>query len=244
MKKFEANNVHLKMENEILHDFSFHFDDGLYGILTDQPEETPTILKVLAGLLEPDAGRIMLNGKNVYTSFRKKEIAIRKQIGFVFQHGALLSNLTVLENLLVPYDFHFPEISLKEKMGKISDFLKIFELPEKVLEARPAKLTISTQKGLLFIRTYLLEPEIIFYDDPFINCSLQIKKAIYQFIMKLKSEETIQIFSDSIDTQLYEWADSVLLLKQGELFRSETFQELKTSDSTIVNGLISKFLEE
>lgn len=244
MQKLEANNVFYKKENQILNDFSFSFDKQLYGILSDQQEENSNVLKVLAGLVEPNQGNILLDGKNVFTSFQKKERAIRKQIGFVFQHGGLLSNLSVLENLLVPYDFHFPEISFEEKKEKISGFLEIFELPGKLLAERPAKLTISTQKALLFIRTYLTEPKIIFYEDPFMNCSLHIKKSILQLILKLKEEKIIQIFCESIDEQLYELADTVIVLQQGKLYSSNTFKELKKSNSDFVTGLISKLLAE
>ncbi|MCK9211583.1 MAG: ATP-binding cassette domain-containing protein [Ignavibacteriaceae bacterium] len=244
MQKLEANNVFYKKENQILSDFSFSFDEHLYGILSDQQEENSNVLKVLAGLREPDQGNILLDGKNVYTTFQKKERAIRKQIGFVFQYGGLLSNLSVLENLLVPYDFHFPEISLGEKKGKISGFMALFGLSEKILNERPAKLTISARKALLFIRTYLTEPKIIFYDDPFINCNLQIKKTILQLILKLKEKQIIQIFCESIDEQLYELADKVILLQQGKLYSSNTFKEFKKSNSEFVTGLISKLLAE
>jgi len=243
MKKFEANNVSYKKENQILNDFSFSFDKPLIGILTDQQDENTSVLKILAGLIEPEEGSIRLEGENVYTSFNKKEKAIRKQIGFVFQHGGLLSNLTILENFLVPYDFHFPEKSLKEKMEKITGLMDSFELSGGILSERPAKLTLSMRKALLFIRTYLIEPKIIFYDDPFMNCPSQIKKSILNQILKLREEQTIQIFCDSIDAHLYELADTVILLKQGELISSATFKELKNSDSDFVNSLTSKILE-
>ncbi|MCK9426000.1 MAG: ATP-binding cassette domain-containing protein [Ignavibacteriaceae bacterium] len=244
MQKLEANNVSYNKENQILNDFSFSFDQQLYGILSDQSEENTNVLKVLAGLLEPNGGKVLLDGKNVFTSFQKKERTIRKQIGFVFQYGGLLSNINVLENLLVPYDFHFPEISFEEKKKKIARLMEIFELPGKILTERPAKLTISTRKALLFIRTYLTEPKIIFYDDPFMNCSFQIKRTILQMILKLKEENIIQIFCESIDAQLYELADTVIFLQQGTLYSSNTFNEFKKSKSDFVTGLISKLLAE
>ncbi|OIO23795.1 MAG: hypothetical protein COZ80_12180 [Ignavibacteria bacterium CG_4_8_14_3_um_filter_37_9] len=244
MQKLEANKVFYKKETQLLKDFSFSFGGQLYGILSDQPEENSNVLKVLAGLIQPDKGKILLGGENVYTSFQKKERAVRKQIGFVFQHGGLLSNLNVLENLLVPYDFHFPEISLDRKKEKISGLMDFFGLPVKILTERPAKLTISTQKALLFIRTYLTEPKIIFYDDPFMNCSLEIKKSIFKLILKLKEEKIIQIFSESVDVQLYELADMVILLQQGAYYSSDTFKVLKKSNADFVTGLISKLLAE
>ncbi|MFA4923836.1 MAG: ATP-binding cassette domain-containing protein [Ignavibacteriaceae bacterium] len=241
MQKLEVNNVFYKKENQILNDFSFSFDEKLYGILSDQPEDNSNVLKVLAGLLEPYQGNILLDGKNVFTSFQKKERAVRKQIGFVFQHGGLLSNLSVLENLLVPYDFHYPEISLEEKKEKISGFMEIFGLRGKILTERPAKLTISTQKALLFIRTYLTEPKIIFYDDPFMNCSLQVKKPVLSFILKLREEKTVQIFCESVDTQLYEMADEVMLLQKGALLASALLKELKHTNADFINRLILNY---
>ena len=215
----------------------------MYGIITDQPEQNSHILKLFAGLLEPDEGSLLFDGKDISSSFQTKQRAIRKQIGFVFQTGGLLSNLNVLENFLVPYDFHYPEISFDEKKEKIVYFMEAFKLSENILSERPAKLTISTRKALLFIRTYLTEPKIIFYDEPFIDCSLQIKKTMLDLMLKSNEKNVIQIFCSSVDAQLHELADVVLILKQGELISSAPFYDLKNSHSDFVTGLISNLLE-
>lgn len=244
MQKLEAHNVFYKKEKFILNDFSFSFENKLYGIISDQPEENSGVLKVFAGLLDPERGNILLNGRNVFTSFQKNERAVRKQIGFVFQRGGLLSNLNVLENLLVPYDFHFPDLSHEEKMEKIVSHLKFFNLDENILSERPAKVSISIRKALLFIRTYLTEPNVIFYDDPYMNCTQHVKKSIIEMIFKLKEEHVIQIFSESIDCSLYELADNVLIIKDGGLHASGSFSELKNSNAGFAPCLISHLFEE
>jgi len=227
MQTLRAHNVSFEKENAILKNFSFTFDQQLYGILSDQPTENSTILKVLAGLLKPSAGTIEVDGKNVFTSFQKRERTIRKQIGFVFQSGGLLSNLSVQENLLLPFDFHFSDVPIQEKLKKILSYFEMFGLSEKILGERPAKLTISMRKALLFIRTYLTEPKIIFYDDPCMNCSHQVKKSVFEMIIKLKNAKTVQVFSESVDLHLYGLAEKVLLLKEGELHAAATLNELK-----------------
>lgn len=244
IQKLTARNVCYQKEYPILKDFTFTFETGLYGIISDQPEENSSVLKVLAGLLKPGEGIVQLNGRNVFTSFQKKERDVRKQIGFVFQSGGLLSNLNVLENFLVPYDFHCPEVSLEEKMEKITGYFKTFGLSENILSERPAKLTISIRKALLLIRTYITEPKIIFYDDPYMNCSQHVRRSIFEQVMKLRDAQVIQIFCETVDARLYELADKVLLLKEGELNSSSSFNELKNSNSDFVTGLISKLFDE
>lgn len=244
MEKLEAQLVCYEKGNPILSDFSFTFEKPLYGIISDRTEGNSNVLKILAGLLNPDSGSVLLGGRNVFTSFQKRERAVRKQIGFVFQAGGLLSNLTVLENLLVPYDFHFPDVSLEEKMEKILIYLNGFGLAESILSERPAKLTLSIRKALLFIRTYIVEPKIIFYDDPIMNCSHQVQRSIFEMILKLKEEKIIQIFCETVDAQLYALADEVILLKEGKLYSSTSFSELKNSDSDFVTGLILKLFAE
>jgi ABC-type transporter Mla maintaining outer membrane lipid asymmetry ATPase subunit MlaF len=244
MQKLEAQHVCYKKENPILSDFSFTFEKPLYGIISNRNEENSNILKILAGLLNPDSGSVLLDGRNVFTSFQKKERVIRKQIGFVFQSGGLLSNLNVLENLLVPYDFHFPDVSREEKLEKILIYLNGFGLSESILSERPAKLTISVRKALLFIRTYIVDPKIIFYDDPLMNCSQQVQRSIFEMILKLKEEKTIQIFCETVDAQMYKLADEVILFNEGEIYSSSSFSELKNSNSDYVTSLILKLFAE
>lgn len=244
MEKLEAQHVCYKKENPILSDFSFTFEKPLYGIISNRAEENSNVLKILAGLLNPDSGSVLLDGRNVFTSFQKRERMIRKKIGFVFQSGGLLSNLNVLENLLVPYDFHFPGVSLDQKMEKIINYLNGFGLSESILSERPARLTLSIRKTLLFIRTYIVEPKIIFYDDPLMNCSQQVKRSIFEMILKLKEEKTIQIFCETVDAQMYELADEVILIKEGELYSSTSFDELKNAHSDFITGLILKLFAE
>lgn len=242
--KLQALNISYKKENQILKDFSFPFEPGLYGIISDRPEENSNVLKIFAGLVGPDNGSVELDGSNVFTSFHQKERAIRKQIGFVFQSGGLLSNLNVLENLLVPYDFHFPDLAHDLKMEKIKSYMEEFGLSESILKERPAKLTISIRKALLFIRTYITEPKIIIYDDPCMNCGQHVKKIVLKKIMNLREENIIQIFCESVNVHLYEMTDKVILLKEGELFSSTTFKEMKNSNSDFVTSLISKLYAE
>ena len=244
MEKLEAQHVCYQNENPILSDFSFVFEKPLYGIISNRTEENSNVLKILAGLLNPDSGSVLLGGRNVFTSFQKRERVVRKQIGFVFQAGGLLSNLTVLENLLVPYDFHFPDVSLEEKREKILIYLNGFGLSESILSERPAKLTLSIRKALLFIRTYIVEPKIIFYDDPIMNCSHQVQRSIFEMILKLKEEKIIQIFCETVDAQMYALADEVLLIKDSKLYSSTSFSELKNSNSDFVTGLILKLFAE
>lgn len=242
--KYQALNINYKKDNQILNDFSYVFEPYLYGLISDRPEENTNVLKILAGLVGPDNGSVTLDGKNVFTSFQEKERALRKQIGYVFQSGGLLSNLNVLENLLVPYDFHFPDVSHEEKMGKIMSYFTEFGISENILKERPAKLTISVRKALLFIRTYITEPKIIIYDDPCMNCGQHLKKTVLKQMMKLREENIIQIFCESVNVHMYEITDKIILLKEGRLFSSSTFKEMKSSSSDFVTNLISKLYAE
>jgi len=244
MKKLEAQNISLTTRIPVLTNFSYSFEKGIYGILTDQPGENSNLLKVLAGLLEPAAGSVTLEGKNVFTSFDKSERVVRKEIGFVFQLGGLLANLSIMENLLLPFDFHFPEIPLEEKKERINLMLHSFALKEEILNHRPASLTVSVRKALLFVRMLLVEPTIIFYDNPFMNCTLQLKNILMELILTQREKNCLQIFSDCTDTKLLGIAGRILVFKSGVLYMTGTLDELKATGDDFIHDLISNLYDE
>jgi ABC-type transporter Mla maintaining outer membrane lipid asymmetry ATPase subunit MlaF len=163
----ELKNVSLYSDNyKILDDISCRIKRNTFNVILGQSGAgKSTLLKVMSGILPPQQGKVLFKGHDLNHCSPKRLLRLKKIMGFCFQDAALLSNLSVQENLLLPLDFHFKSMSRKKKMDRIyRDFEQIGM--ENCLHQRPAQLSHGEQKLVSFLRSMITRPELLFLDDP------------------------------------------------------------------------------
>jgi phospholipid/cholesterol/gamma-HCH transport system ATP-binding protein len=158
-------NVAIAFEQPVLQGISFQLQRGETKVLLGAAGTGKTlILKLVLGLIKPDAGRIIVLGEEV-SSMREEDLfALRRNIGMVFQESALFDSLTVEEN--VAY-------RLIEETGRITDeiharvleALKFVEL-EHTANLYPAELSGGMRRRVAIARAIITQPEILLYDSP------------------------------------------------------------------------------
>ena len=122
-----------------------------------------TILKLVLGLLKPDAGRILVLGQEV-TSMRERELfALRRKIGMVFQESALFDSLTVREN--VAYRLMEEQIPPEEVEQRVREVLRFVEL-EQTLDMMPSELSGGMRRRVAIARALVTRPDVLLYDSP------------------------------------------------------------------------------
>jgi phospholipid/cholesterol/gamma-HCH transport system ATP-binding protein len=172
-------------------------------------------LKLLAGLLTPTEGEVKLASSN---------------LGMLFQKNALFDSLTVEENLLFP---------LKERKGIVGaparelakKFLKSVELDGNQ-NLYPDELSGGMQKRLGIARALIVEPEIIFYDEPTAGLDPITSRTIAELIQNLKSTLGSTLITVTNDVQrAYQLADQIYFLAQGQLTRGGAPQEVKDTQN-------------
>ncbi len=154
------------------------------------------LLKILAGLLNPDQGRAEIKTKN---------------IGMLFQKNALFDSLTVFENLEFPLQER-TKLSTNERKEKINKFLEWVGL-EKTEKLFPDELSGGMQKRLGIARALIVEPDAIFYDEPTAGLDPITSRMIADLILRLKKElgtTVIAVMSDVM--RAYQLADTIGLL--------------------------------
>lgn len=124
-----------------------------------------SLIKIMAGIFVPDSGVVEIQGQDFYRQKEKEKINIRKKVSFVFQNAALISNLSIKENLMLPLNFHYPKMPLKERNDLIERMLTQVDML-KSINGRPAQLSVGEKKLIGIARALITKPEILFLDEP------------------------------------------------------------------------------
>jgi ABC-type transporter Mla maintaining outer membrane lipid asymmetry ATPase subunit MlaF len=240
----EVSNLSFSIDNEsILAGVSVQFAQGsLTGILAAVEDRIAYLLKIICGITEPDAGKVIVDGTDLLNASAEKLLEIRRNISFVFDRGGLLSNLSIRENLLLPMDYLMPELNKTTKLEKIHHLFAHFGLPEGILKERPARLHPQFLKMILLIRAFLTEPRIILYDNPLGDLEISFRKKIFAHIATLHGEGVTQLFVSTSDI-LFEMADVNLVFSAGKIIESGPWDDLLINPHPVTKKIIKEYLE-
>jgi phospholipid/cholesterol/gamma-HCH transport system ATP-binding protein len=151
-------------EGDVLRGISFEVWPGDTKVLLGESGSGKTlIMKLAAGLIRPDAGRIWVMGQELGGMTERDLLDFRRHVGFVFQEGALFDSLTVAENVA----FRLREENLDEaEIGaRVREVLRFVEL-EKTIEMYPAELSGGMRRRVSIARALVDRPPLVFYDSP------------------------------------------------------------------------------
>lgn len=186
-----------------------------------------TLIKVLSGVHEPDAGDIYINGKH-YTNLNTKE-ALLEGIQVIYQDFSIFPNLTVKENLALGYEFlnnkkivnwnRFDKIA-KEALAKINVDININELVE--------TLTVADKQLIAIARSLLFNAKLIVMDEPTTALTNREVKSLFNVISDLKAEGISVLFVSHKLEEIFEIAERVTILRSG---RNVTEKEVKDLDT-------------
>lgn len=123
-----------------------------------------TLLKILAGLLTPTAGRYLINGEAVSEMSFEKFLPYRLSLGYGFEMGGLLNNKTLYENLMLPLLYH-DLVPHDEALERVEEMLGHFGIGE-ARDQRPYAVSGSQRKLTCVLRPFVTWPQIVFLDDP------------------------------------------------------------------------------
>jgi phospholipid/cholesterol/gamma-HCH transport system ATP-binding protein len=123
------------------------------------------MLRCIAGLLRPDAGRIRVFGRNIENLGEAELLPIRRRMGYVFQGAALFDSLSVYDNVAYALHEHtrLPEVDIEERVVNV---LAMVGLDRDVLPLLPAELSGGMRKRVGIARALIAEPEVMLYDEP------------------------------------------------------------------------------
>jgi phospholipid/cholesterol/gamma-HCH transport system ATP-binding protein len=181
----EFNNVRLGFdEGEILRGVTFSAQERETVILLGETGTGKTLLlKLASGLLRPDSGSIRVLGKDISGIPESELLDIRREIGFVFQEGALFDSLTVGEN--VAYRLHEDGVDPDEIEPRVSEVLRFVELAH-TFDSLPSDLSGGMRRRVSIARALVTRPPIVLYDSPTAGLDPITSQTIISLILRLR----------------------------------------------------------
>ena len=225
-------------ENQVLKDVSFTFEPGKTNlIIGESGSGKTTLLKIMIGLHESDSGVVNYNERNFTEMNFKQKKNLRKEIGMLFQGGALFDYMSVEENIIFPLNM-FAEKSEEENLERVNFCLNRVNL-ENTNHLLPSELSGGMKKRVAIARAIALNPKYLLCDEP--NSGLDPKTAILidNLIQEITQEYNITTIVNSHDmNSVMEIGDKIAFIYQGKVWWEGNKEELMTSENKELNDFV------
>jgi phospholipid/cholesterol/gamma-HCH transport system ATP-binding protein len=201
------------------------------------------LIKNIVGILEPDSGSILIDGKETVNLSSKEHSKMLEKFGYLFQGGALFDSLPIWKNIAFA-KIHNHNESLSSARKLAIEKLESVGLDESVADLYPAELSGGMQKRAALARAIAMNPEIIFFDEPTTGLD-PIMSAIINDLIKKNSKQlgatTITITHDLISAAHI--ADRVAMMYEGQIVWHGPIDMLYKSGNPYVEQFVSGSIE-
>jgi len=196
-----------------------------------------TLLRLITGQLRPNGGALSVAGRDMRTLKRAALYELRKRMGMLFQNGALLTDLSVFQNVAFPLREH---TDLPERLIRLIVLTKLQAVGLRgAAELMPSELSGGMGRRVALARAIVMDPEILVYDEPFVGLDPISLGVILRLIRHLN--DTLGLTSIVVSHDVREIttvADRVFLLSGGRVAAGGTPQELEINPSEIVKQFV------
>lgn len=223
-----ARNVMMRFgDHLVLDDVSLDVRRGeVLAIVGGSGSGKSTLMRILAMLLSPSAGDIRVFNRPVAAFDDDSDMQLRGRLGVMFQHGALFSNLTVLQNVCVPLIEH---TQLSKDFIEQLAMLKISlaGLAADAAALYPSELSGGMRKRAAVARGIALDPEVLFLDEPSSGLDPISADAMDELVLELKATLKLTIILVTHDmNSLWQVADRIILLADAQIAADGTLDEV------------------
>lgn len=235
----EAKNIIKSFEEKvILHNISAKFYAGKTNLIIGQSGSGKTVLmKSLVGLLRPDSGEILYDGRD-FLKYNSSDIKdLRTEIGMLFQGSALFDSMTVLENVMFPL-LMFTKQSYAERKKRAEFCLERVNL-KGADNLLPAELSGGMQKRAAIARAIALNPKYLFCDEPNSGIDPKTSLVIDKLIHDITHEYNITTIINTHDmNSVMGIGENIIFLNRGHLSWEGTKEEIFSSTDEAFNEFV------
>jgi phospholipid/cholesterol/gamma-HCH transport system ATP-binding protein len=229
-------------DKEVLNGITTVFETGKINCIIGKSGSGKTVLlKIIIGLEEPNIGNVLYDGREftgIKTKFKKE---IRREIGMVFQGGALFDSLTILENVIFPLDM-FTEMTYAEKVERAHYCLNRVGL-KNVDKLYPADLSGGMQKRAAIARAIVNSPKYLFCDEPNSGLDPVTAGTIDELIKDIVNEMKVTTIINTHDmNSVLDIGDKVIFLSKGKKEWEGNPQEILSVKNADLQEFIKPFM--
>lgn len=225
-------------DQNVLNRVNTTFQQGKVNFVIGRSGSGKSVMtKCTVGLLEPDEGQVIYDGRNFTEMSLKERKEIRKEIGMLFQGSALFDSMTVEENVMFPLKM-FSQMSKAEMRERVEHCLHRVELNGSNNKV-PSELSGGMQKRVGIARAIAMNPRYLFCDEPNSGLDPQTAIVIDNLIVDITKEYNMTTVVISHDmNSVIEASDTIHFLHQGEVAWAGDNSEIMTASSQTLNDFV------
>ena len=222
----------------ILHDVSADFYTGKTNLIIGQSGSGKTVLmKSIVGLIVPDTGQILYDGKDLLALSQGEIRLLRSEIGMLFQGSALFDSLTVIENVMFPL-MMFTRQTLKERMKRAEFCLDRVNLTG-ANNLYPSEISGGMQKRVAIARAIALNPKYLFCDEPNSGLDPKTSLLIDELVSDITKEYNMTTIINTHDmNSVMGIGENIIFLNKGHKEWVGTKEDIFTSQSQALNDFV------
>jgi phospholipid/cholesterol/gamma-HCH transport system ATP-binding protein len=192
-----------------------------------------TLLRLMTGQILPDSGHILIDGLDVPKLKRKELYELRKRVGMLFQNGALLTDINVYENVAFPLREH---TELPERLIRHIVLTKLHAVGLRgAWQLMPSELSGGMARRVALARAIVMDPDIIFYDEPFVGLDPISMGVIVRLIRRMNDALGLTSVVVSHDVEeISSISDCTYLISDGKVVASGSPEEMQANASAVV----------
>jgi phospholipid/cholesterol/gamma-HCH transport system ATP-binding protein len=240
----QVENLHKSFNGlEVLRGTSFQVEKGeILALIGRSGYGKSVLLKLIAGLLRPDKGRVLIDGYDIFRLRGRKLEEIRRRFGFLFQSGALFDSLTIFENVAFP-------LREKAKLSEEEIRRKVLDLLDQVdLNGAEEKYTAQISGGMIkraaLARALVINPEIMLFDEPTTGLDPIIACSILNLIDSLhKRLGFTGILVTHEIPAVFQFVQKVAMLHERKILTLASPDQIQSSQDPIVQQFITGCVE-
>ena len=225
-------------EQKVLNNITATFEEGKASLIIGQSGAGKTVLlKCIVGLLEPDHGKVLYDGRDVLKFNKKENRLLRREMGMLFQGAALFDSMSVLENVMFPLDM-FSSKTYNERLKRARFCLERVNLLD-AQDKSPEELSGGMQKRAAIARAIALEPRYLFCDEPNSGLDPKTSLIIDELIHGITKEYDITTIVNTHDmNSVMNIGDKVIFLAGGEISWEGNKEEILNSKNPQLNEFL------
>ena len=225
-------------DKDVLVDINARFENGKTNLIIGQSGSGKTVLmKSIVGLLTPEQGEILYDGRNFLSMGKKEQKSLRREMGMIFQSAALFDSLSVLENVMFPLDM-FSNDTLRDRTRRAQfclDRVNLLDAQKKY----PGEISGGMQKRVAIARAIALNPQYLFCDEPNSGLDPKTSLVIDELIHDITTEYNMTTIINTHDmNSVMGIGDSIIYIYQGHKEWEGTKEQVFSATNQRLNDFI------